>query len=161
MVLKLYKNINNTLHYWETWDTDDGSAMIHWGIVGETGEDKEVKSTLFSNYKKIVEKEINQKMKEGYAEVEAEDMDYFVVEYAVDGFGTEDDLAKRDRLEEKLNELLGWTGLGHIDGASIGTGTMEVDGATVDFAIAKAVIEKDLKDTEFGDFTRIYKTSED
>jgi hypothetical protein len=161
MTLKLYKRINNILHYWETWYTDEDTAIIHWGVVGETGEDKEVKSTLFSNYKKIVDKEINKKMQEGYAEVEADDMDYFEVEYQVDGFGTEEDLAKRDRVENKLNELLGWTGLGHVDGASIGSGSMEVDCATVDFEIAKRVIENDFKDTELGDFFRIYKTNDD
>ena len=41
-------------------------------------------------------------------------------------------------------------------GGSIGSGTMEVCCFVVDFELAKTVIEADLKDTEFADFTRIY-----
>jgi len=53
-MLKLYKLIDNQLHYWETWDKDDKTAIVHWGIVGQIGQDKEVKSGLFSNFRKTV-----------------------------------------------------------------------------------------------------------
>jgi hypothetical protein len=69
--------------------------------------------------------------------------------------GTTADLDKRHKLEAKLNETLGWTGLGMCDGGSIGSGTMEVC-LVVDFALAKSVIETDLQGTEFADFSRIY-----
>src|SRR5690606_19910390 len=36
-MLKLYKLIDNQLHYWETWDKDEKSAIVHWGIVGQRG----------------------------------------------------------------------------------------------------------------------------
>ena len=55
-----------------------------------------------------------------------------------------------------MNELLGWTGLGACDGGSIGSGTMEVVNFVVDFDLAKSVIARDLADTEFGDYTRVY-----
>ncbi len=55
-----------------------------------------------------------------------------------------------------MNETLGWSGLGHCDGGSIGSGTMEVCCFVVDFDIAKSVIEADLKSTEFDDYSRIY-----
>jgi hypothetical protein len=55
-----------------------------------------------------------------------------------------------------MSETLGWTGLGHCDGGSIGSGTMEVCCFVVDFELAKQVVEKDLADTEFADYTRIY-----
>ncbi|WP_244951636.1 hypothetical protein [Pseudoalteromonas luteoviolacea] len=55
-----------------------------------------------------------------------------------------------------MNETLGWTGLGHCDGGSIGSGTMEVCNYVVDFKVAKTVIENDLKGTEFENYTRIY-----
>ena len=41
-----------------------------------------------------------------------------------------------------MDEVLGWTGLGHTDGGSIGSGTMEVGCVVVDFEIAKKVIEE-------------------
>ena len=65
-------------------------------------------------------------------------------------------LKKRHRLEERMNETLGWSGLGACDGGSIGSGTMEVCNFVVDFETAKAVVVKDLEGTEFANFTRIY-----
>jgi len=80
-----------------------------------------------------------------------------LVEYAIEGFGTPQDLAKRHALEDRMGETLGWTGLGACDGGSIGSGTMEVCCYVADFDIAKRVIEADLKGTEYGDYTRIYR----
>lgn len=156
-MLKLYKLIDNQLHYWETWDKDETTAIIHWGIVGQSGQDKEVKSGLFSNFRKSVQKEINEKIKEGYTEFDEDNIAFLEVEYKIDGLGSEQDLDKRHRLQEHLNELLGWTGLGHVDGGSIGTGSMEVCCIVVDFEIAKKIIEDNLNGTEFGDYTRIYQ----
>ena len=76
-----------------------------------------------------------------------------LIEYPVDGMGTTKDLDKRHKLEERMNETLGWTGLGNCDGGSMGSGTMEVCCFVVDFKIAKRVIEEDLKSTKFGDYS--------
>ena len=156
-MLKLYKLTNNQLHYWETWNKDAKTAIVHWGVVGQRGQDKEVKSGLFSNLKKTVQKEINEKLKDGYAEFEEDKISFLEIEYKIDGFGTEEDLEKRHRLENQLDGILGWTGLGHTNGGSIGSGTMEVGYMVVDFEIAKEIIEANLKNTEFADYTRIYK----
>ena len=80
-----------------------------------------------------------------------------LIEYAIGGFGTKQQLEKRHALQDRMDETLGWTGLGHCDGGSSGSGTMEVCCLVVDFDIAKRVIETDLRDTEFGNFTRIYR----
>ena len=156
-MLKLYKLIDNQLHYWETWDIDEKTAIVHWGIVGQRGQNKEVKSGLFSNFRKTVQKEIDEKLIEGYAEFDEDNYVFLEIEFTIDGFGTEQDLEKRHRLEEKMDEVLGWTGLGHTNGGSIGSGTMEVGCIVVDFDIAKKVIEEKLKGTEFGDYSRIFK----
>ena len=79
-----------------------------------------------------------------------------MIEYEIDGGGDSDDLSKRHRLEERMNETLGWTGLGMCDGGSIGSGTMEVCCIVVDFLAAKSVIERELEGTEFSNFARIY-----
>lgn len=160
-MIKLYKLIDNTLHYWETWDKDAKTAVIYWGVVGERGQDKEIKGGLFSGFRKKVQKEIDAKILEGYAEPDEDEVAFLEVVYEVDDFGTEQDLDKRYRLEARLNELLGWTGLGHVDGGSIGGGTMEAGCEVVDFDIAKAVIEQDLKNTEFGNYTKIYRLDSD
>lgn len=160
-MLKLYKQKDNQLWYWETWDKDEKTAIVHWGIVGEQGENKEVKGGLFSSFRKNVQKEIDQKLKEGYAEFDQDKVSFLEIEYSIEGFGTEQDLAKRHRLEQKMDEILGWTGLGHSDGGSIGSGTMEVGCKVVDFDIAKKVIEKSLKGTEFENYSRIFTIDQD
>ena len=58
-MIKLYKTTDNELYYWETWDNENNSASIHWGKVGDRGEVKTVKSRLFSNFRKEVQKEID------------------------------------------------------------------------------------------------------
>lgn len=155
-MLKLYKRIDGVLHYWETWDKDDKTGIIHWGIVGEKGDTKEIKSGLLSNFRKVIQKEIDLKMQEGYQTIDDEDNFTLMVEYAIDNMGTSEDIAKRHRLETRLKETLGWRGLGDCDGGSIGSGTMEVCCFVVDFDTAKNTIEQDLKETEFANFTRIY-----
>ena len=160
-MLKLYKLTDNQLLYWETWNNDEKSATIHWGLVGQRGQDKEVTGGFFSNFRKAVQKEIDEKLKEGYAEFDEDNVSFLGVEYKVNGFGTEQDLDKRHRLEVKLDKILGWTGLGHVDGGSSGSGTMEAGCIVVDFDVAKKVIEEKLKDTEFADYSRIYKMEDE
>lgn len=160
-MLKLYRLKDNQLWYWETWDKDEKTAIVHWGIVGEQGQNKEVKGGLFSNFRKNVQKEIDEKLKEGYREFDQDKVSFLEIEYIIDGFGTEQDLDKRHRLEAKMDEVLGWTGLGHTDGGSIGSGTMEVGCMVVDFDTAKKVIEENLKGTEFGNYSRIFKIDQE
>lgn len=155
-MLKLYKSIDNQLNYWETWNKDEKTAIVHWGIVGQQGQYKEVKNKLFSNFRKIIQKEIDNKLKEGYTEFDEEKIGFLEIEYTVHGFGTDKDLDKRHRLEKYLDEILGQTGLGQCDGGSIGSGTMEVGCMVVDLDIAKKVIEDNLKNTEFGNYSRIF-----
>jgi hypothetical protein len=160
-MLKLYKNDNGTVHYWETWHTDKKTGIVHWGVIGEKGKSKEVTSGWLTSFGKAINKETNEKRREGYAEIAIEDHYTLLIAYAVEGMGTPDDINKQGRLQDKMNEVLGWTGLGECDGESIGSGTMEVCCYVVDFGIAKKVIENALANTEFSDYIRIYDENED
>jgi len=155
--MKLYKQIDSTLHFWETWDINDKKGAIHKGIVGKRGEYREVNSKLFSSFRKQIQKEIDSYCKDGYQEIDIENHSILLIEFLVDGMGNSADIDKRTRLQNKMDEVLGWTGLGHCDGGSIGSGTMEVCCFVIDFNIAKLVIEESLKNTEFGDFKRIFE----
>jgi hypothetical protein len=154
--MKLYKRVNEVIHYWETWDIDNKTGATHKGIVGQRGDYKKIRSGLFSNFRKEIQKEIDKHCADGYQEVEIEDHFTLLIEFPVDGMGTPEDVEKRTRLQDRMNDILGWTGLGHCDGGSIGSGTMEVCCFVIDFQIAKSVIEQDLIDTEFSDYTRIF-----
>ncbi len=155
-MLKLYKKIDNELYYWETWDKNEIIGIVHWGKVGEIGKDKEIKSSKEISFREKIQKEVNEKIGEGYSQIDTENHHILLIEYEIDGMGTEEDLKKRHRLQDLMNETLGWVGLGHCDGGSTGSGTMEVCCFVVDFEIAKTAITEDLFDTEFENYTRIY-----
>ena len=155
-MLKLYKFTDSTKEYWETWDNEDRTHTVHWGKLGSKGNSKIVKDSLFKKAVKTIQSEIDSMVSNGFRPIDFEQHYTLLIEYEVNGMGNTDDVDKRHRLEERMNETLGWTGLGHCDGGSIGSGTMEVCNFVVDFEIAKKVIEEDLSGTEFSDFTRIY-----
>ncbi|MET3109466.1 putative DNA-binding WGR domain protein [Oxalobacteraceae bacterium GrIS 2.11] len=155
-MFKLYRFTDNSKEYWETWDNGDGSHSIHWGVLGTKGETKTVQSSLFSKAEKTIQKEINKLVGEGFQPIDIENHFRLLVEYAVDGMGKVEDLEKRHLLESRLNETLGWTGLGACDGGSNGSGSMEVCNFVVDFDLAKSIIVAELANTEFADYTRIY-----
>lgn len=158
-MLKLYRLAGDAPEYWETWEDDDGRHLIHWGELGHRGQTRTVQSGFFKSAPTLIQKEIDALIAGGFRPVAPEDHAILMIEYAVEGMGSEADLAKRHRLEDRMNETLGWTGLGACDGGSIGSGTMEVCTFVVDYEIAKRVIEGDLEGTEFADFTRIYDES--
>lgn len=155
-MLKLYNTVDGKLRYHEAWTTDD-SVVEHWGALGERGE---MRTHSYDSSKQSEEDAVHGvltgALEDGFRPFEPEAETVLLVEYAVSGMGNDNDLKKRHALEDRLNETLGWTGLGSVDGGSIGSGTMEVCCYVVDFAIAKRVIEADLANTEFADFTRIY-----
>ncbi|PLX99024.1 MAG: hypothetical protein C0623_10630 [Desulfuromonas sp.] len=155
-MLKLYRFSETKKEYWETWENNDGSHTVHWGELGTTGEQKTVKKSLIKSPTKIIQKEVDNLIGQGFAPIDIDDHRILLIEYLIEGMGSESDLNKRHQLQDRMDEVLGWSGLGHCDGGSIGSGTMEVCNFVVDFEVAKSVIEKDLKDTEFSNYSRIY-----
>jgi hypothetical protein len=152
-MLKLYKRTSEAFRYHEAW-CHKGVITEHWGVVGETGETREHKVKRGKDEDEAIGEVLRPASDDGFRPFE--DLAVLLIEYAVDGFGTKRDLEKRHALEERMDETLGWTGLGNCDGGSIGSNTMEVCCYVVDFEIAKRVIEADLQGTEFSNFTRIY-----
>ncbi|GHS94278.1 hypothetical protein AGMMS49949_08020 [Alphaproteobacteria bacterium] len=149
--VKLYKRQEGKFFYFEMW-TNGPTSIFHTGEVGTVGTDFESKRD-----DAFIKKEIQKYLDDGYEEINEDDYKILLVEYKIDGLGSELDLEKRHKLEDFLNNDLGWTGLGFVDGGSIGSGTMEVCCFVVDFDIAKKVIENKLQKTEFSDYSRIYE----
>lgn len=156
-MLKLYRFSTEKKEYWETWENGDGSHTVHWGELGTRGESKSVKRSLLARAEKKIQAEIDRLVADGYRPIDDDDHSILMIEYSVEDMGSGDDLDKRHRLEERMNETLGWTGLGACDGGSIGSGSMEVCNFVVDFDIAKRVIALDLAGTEFENYTRIFE----
>ena len=154
-MLKLYKRIGGVLHYHEAWAS--GSKIIeHWGIAGERGKTAEHELPTKADPEAAVADVLEKAVAQGYVPVDDLGESTLLIEYEVNGFGSPADLKKRHELEDRMNETLGWTGLGHCDGGSIGSGTMEVCCYVADFEVARRVIEADLIGTKFADFIRVY-----
>lgn len=151
-MIKLYTKQDNILHYWETWDKTPKSGIIHWGIVGERGSTKIVRASGQTKFRALIQAEIAKKRAEGFTEPDTESI--LVVEYEAKIMNAAR-LKKLHRLEERLDQLMGWTGLGHADGNGFGFRKMDVSVVVVDFEIAKSVIEYDLDSTEFAKYLSI------
>lgn len=160
-MLKLYRLSNDIMEYWETWEESQGKHRVHWGQLGTVGDSKIVASTFLRKAETVIQKEIDELVAQGFRPIPLEDHAVLMIEYKIDGMGSEEDLSKRHDLEERMNEMLGWTGLGACDGGSIGSGTMEVCNYVVDYDLAKKLIEADLAETNFADYTRIYREDAD
>lgn len=159
-MLKLYKRDENgkVSAYHEVWvEPENRRIVAHWGKLGEDGEAKAYRVKLLRSLEKQVDDIIAPARHDGFAPLSAIDHASLIIEYTIEGAGDAEDLDKRHNLEEAINQKLGWTGLGHCDGGSTGAGTMEVACFVVDFELAKQIISDTLKDTEFGDFSRIYQ----
>jgi len=154
-MLKLYKVVNSQLYYHEAW-CNQGVITEHWGVVGERGQTTEHIIPQGVRDGAEICLILQSAVDSGFAPIEAEDHAILIIEYSVEGFGTPQDLAKRHAVQDRMGEILGWTGLGDCDGGSIGSGTMEVCCYLVDFQTAKRVIGAELRGTEYGDYTRIY-----
>jgi hypothetical protein len=122
-MLKLYKDTPEGLLYWETWE-HGGTHTIHWGRVGSIGENKDLPSSLLKNAKRAIQKEIQARRDEGYAE--RKNLHGLLIQYRLDNWGNTTDLDRRHKIEDLMNECLGWTGLGHCDGGDIGSGTINI-----------------------------------
>lgn len=156
-MLKLYRLTETTKEYWETWEESEDSHVVHWGTLGTKGKTKNVPVREDEEIPANVQRKIAELRSEGFKEIDPEDHFTLMIEYAIEGMGTKKDLKKRHRLEDLMNETLGWVGLGACDGGSIGMDTMEVCNLVVDYDIARRVVEAALVDTEFADYKRIYR----
>ncbi|RIJ30207.1 WGR domain-containing protein [Henriciella mobilis] len=159
-MIKLYKREPDGAisAYFEVWAEPENRRLIeHWGRLGDKGQTRAHRVKFLRSLERQFDDRLTAPREAGYEELDTSEQSVLVVEYVVDGFGTEDDLEKRQALEDFLNETLGWKGLGHCDGGSIGSDTMEAACFVVDFDLAKAVVIEALEGTAFVDYSRIYK----
>ena len=125
------------------------------GKVGEVGDHskhkRDRKLSVGKNLKRVLETATSN----GFAEIETDELQALKIECKIDGMGDSKDVSKRQKLEKRLADTLGRIGLGQVDGGSIGSGTMEVCCSVVSFRLAKQIVQADLTETTFGDYSRI------
>ena len=147
-MLKLYRMTEGVPEYWEAWATAT-EITIHCGKLGEEGESRELPIQPGINPNDTIELEAKPIRAAGFKPLKRPQLDSIVIQYKVDGHGSTDDLDKRIKVEELMNERLGWTGLGHCDGGDMGTGIMNIFCYVADARIAESVIVRELKANGF------------
>jgi hypothetical protein len=140
---KLYRQIDGVLHYHEAWAVD-GGIVEHWGNVGQRGQLREHAIEIGISEEEQVNQILKPAVDIGYLPIDTDDHAVLCVKYAIDGFGSPADIRRLRKVEERLDNVLGWVGVGHCDGTSWGSGTMELFCIVVDPQIGQFVIEQEL-----------------
>jgi predicted DNA-binding WGR domain protein len=148
VMTKLYSDEGSGApRYHEAWV--DGSTVVeHWGVIGERGDSRDHPVPDGSDPAEVLAAVLADARARGFEELDEDSLTFVEVQYDLDTWGSGADHDTRIRVEDFLNEELGWTGLGHLDGGSIGSGTMEVCVAVVDVPIATRVITAALDGTD-------------
>jgi hypothetical protein len=124
-MIKLYKRDSAGIRYWQAWK-DRHKVVIHWGAVGNRGETREIQLQHDERASEVMKRESENPRSRGYRKISDEKHASLLVQYKIQGWGSEDDLLKREKVEGILNETLGWTGNGVCDGGDIGSGTINI-----------------------------------
>ena len=144
-MLKLIKNQEENILYAEIWQ-DGQEAIVHEGKVGDMGESYSIEFETELDYSVLLQDYMDNKTKDGFSQLQEEDMTTFSVCMSVESFGSEEDLTLRNRMEEILNEFLGWTGNGYCDGTDAGSGSMNIYCKVLDVEKALHGIKAALND---------------
>ncbi|HJZ55951.1 MAG TPA: hypothetical protein VKE74_13360, partial [Gemmataceae bacterium] len=83
------------------------------------------------------------------------------VQFLVQGWGTDEDFARRLRLEQLLGDALEAAGIGECDGGDSGSGTMNANMFVTDPEAARAVILRTLAETGNADDTVVVYSASD
>jgi hypothetical protein len=158
-MIKLYKGTPGGVLYHEAWSADL-TITEHWGKLGEPGTTRDHELTESDDPNDELEAVLAPARAAGFIELDADELRLLLIEYRIHGMGSAADLHKRHALEDRMNEVLGWVGLGQCEGGSIGYGTMQVCCLVVDFELARRVIEANLAGSSFADYTRIVAQDE-
>lgn len=78
------------------------------------------------------------------------------VEYALEGWGSPEDLEKRHKIEGLLHAALWKWGAGYVDGGEIGSGSMSVFCGTRDPEYAEEIIRDTLANASLDEGARIF-----
>jgi hypothetical protein len=144
ILFKLYKKNTDGVSYWETWNNDDKTAVVHWGILGTYGEQRTVTTEKLSDLKDSVNSLIADKIKEGFLEIPYEKQFTLAITFKLKTWGTPEDLDRREKYRNFITEHLGWTGNGRCDDGDIGSGEMTLFADVVDPYLAIETLPSDL-----------------
>lgn len=142
---KLYKKVENELHYFEFWISDENELTIHKGIVGDIGETNVITIGVGDLPLKIqMAKFESDCRQQGYDTVA--NLTELIIQYPCDKLIDLEE--KQEEVEVLMNECLGWTGNGHCDGGDIDTKVMNIFCYVANKDIALETILETLRDND-------------
>ncbi len=156
---KLYKldSIENCYYYHEAWiDDEDAEVVEHFGELGTKGQLNRHKLDPEINEAKNITRVLKKAKDDGFEAIPRRKHYLLMIEYNFPDIENSKITHFRSSLMDRLDELLGWVGVGHCDGGGIEADVMDICCLVVDFDIAKQLIEKDLINSEYSNYTRIY-----
>jgi hypothetical protein len=149
--VKLYNRCGGRLQYREAW-IDGENVVEHVGACGERGSISRHPAAGPARQREVIESITTEAKADGFKTIPEARLIGLSVGKELSGTGTRDDLRRRHALEDFLNEVTGWLGLGHCDGGSSGSGSMEAFCLVVDYEIAAEAIARELATSPFSDF---------
>ena len=144
ILFKLYKKTTDGHFYWETWNNDDKTAVIHWGLLGSYGEQRPVTTENITALKDTINSLIADKIKEGFSAISYDKQFTLAITFKLKTWGTPEDLDRREKYRNFITEHLGWTGNGRCDDGDIGSGEMTLYADVVDPYLAIKTVPNDL-----------------
>jgi predicted DNA-binding WGR domain protein len=151
IMLKLYKSVNNEMLYWETWNTAKSNVVVHWGKLGDIGENKAIHKNLPRELQAEINNSIEAKVKEGFREIPFEEQYTLQINFRLKTWGNEKDLDRREEVRNIVTDHLGWTGNGRCDDGDIGSGEMSLFAEVIDPYLAIKTLTKEFKDKNISD----------
>jgi hypothetical protein len=150
-MFRLFRSVGNRRAYHEAW-IDDQRVVEHWGLCGETGENREHAESNDRDRYRLLDALRDDVVRRGYAEIPLGRQRTIVARRSIVGMGSDTDLDLRHELQSTLDEELGLRGLGVCDGGETGGGSMSVFCFVVDIERGMAAITATLADPKFRGF---------
>ncbi len=141
--LKLYKKNKEGIKYWETWNSTENEATVHWGNLGTTGDENIISLKTHKQLKSEINKLVNQILSQDFKEIPAEEQFTLKITFTLES------LENIEELEEDLRYMitghLGWTGNGRCDDNLIGNGELTFFADVIDPQIAIKSLTKEFE----------------
>ena len=80
-MIKLIKQEKDKLLYWEVWEEDKKTLIVHCGCVGDTGEMYEIELYPFQRVEKEMKELADEHLADGYKELDEDELIEFVLQY--------------------------------------------------------------------------------
>lgn len=126
--------------------------VVNVGTVGTVGRSHTVAPEAQETADQVHELLTSQQVEARLAEVDQDQMQWVVVQFAIPAQGpTDSDWDRLEATSMRMTEALCWTGNGYCDGHNVGSGTINVSGSVINATAAASTMRSDLADHDLDD----------